>query len=68
MPSAAPVRANERRNTTMNPIKARSRKPACVDTLMEASQEAGLRAEIAGDRQAALLCLGVPAVEADLLS
>jgi len=34
----------------------------------QASQEAGLRAEVVGDRQAALLGLGLPAAKADLPS
>src|SRR6516165_6633448 len=34
----------------------------------QAAQEARLRTEIAGDRQAALVCLGVPAIGADLPS
>ena len=47
---------------------ARARQPRGTAADAQASQEAGLRAEVVGDRQAALLGLGLPAAKADLPS
>src|SRR6266699_408736 len=44
------------------------RQPGGAAADAQASQEARLRSEIAGDRQAALVRLGVPAIGADLPS
>jgi|SRR6516162_6897810 len=41
---------------------APARRPGRAAANAQASQEAGLCTEIAGDRQAALVCLGVPAI------
>src|SRR6516165_7086133 len=45
-----------------------SRQPRGAAADAQASQKAGLCTEIAGDRQAALVCLGVPAIGVDLPS
>ena len=49
-------------------VKAPARQPGGAAADVQASQEAGLCTEIAGDRQAALVRLGVPAIGAELPS
>jgi len=45
---------------------APARQPRCAAADAQASQEARLCTDAVGDRQAALVCLGVPAIGADL--
>jgi putative transposase len=47
-------------------VQRRRDSRAALRLMRKLLKKAGLRAEIAGERQAALRCLGVPAVEADL--
>src|SRR5262250_1798679 len=47
-------------------VQSRPRQPGGAAADAQAAQETGLRAEIVGHRQAALLRLGVPAVRAEL--